>query len=195
MFKLLCIPDVWAKTYCRFIMHPCLRVDEIPRILAHELVTSGAKGTAVALARCCRSLEDPVLHALWETQYRFLPLLKSLPGDVWKVEACRFVSLRTTIVSLLSNCRTAEDFQQNPDECGVEPPPKICSGNTITRRGRLQRPGNSGRSASITIPHRQRTFAPEADGLRVYECHQGVHSVYPPPSVPANYRYLHKIRL
>ena len=73
-------------------MHPCLRVDEIIRLLACELVASGAEGTAVSVACCCKSFEDPVLDALWEAQNQLLPLLKSLPGDVWKVEAGQFVS-------------------------------------------------------------------------------------------------------
>lgn len=57
-----------------------------------ELVESGARATAVALASCCKSLEDPLLDTLWETQDRLLPLLKTFPGDVWKVEEGKFVS-------------------------------------------------------------------------------------------------------
>jgi hypothetical protein len=68
-------------------MHACLRVDEILRFLACELVGSETKATAVALACCCKSFEDPALDALWGTQDRVLPLLKSLPGDVWKGDA------------------------------------------------------------------------------------------------------------
>ena len=64
-------------------MHPCLCVDEIVRHIARELVASGGVATSVALACCCKALEDPVLDVLWETQKRLLPLLKSLPGDVW----------------------------------------------------------------------------------------------------------------
>ena len=73
-------------------MHPCLSVDEILRLIACELVASRAKRTAVALACCCKSSEDPTLDALWETQDGLLPLLKSLPGDVWRAEAGQFVS-------------------------------------------------------------------------------------------------------
>ena len=65
-------------------MHPCLSVDEILRLLASELVASEAKTTAVALASCCKSFEDPVLDALWETQARLVPLLKCFPQDVWE---------------------------------------------------------------------------------------------------------------
>ena len=64
-------------------MHACLNVDEIVRLIARELVASNAKATAVALARCCKNFEDPILDTLWESQTRLLPLLKSLPEDVW----------------------------------------------------------------------------------------------------------------
>ena len=49
-------------------MHICLNVDELVRLIACELVASEGKATAVALAGCCKSFEDPVLDALWETQ-------------------------------------------------------------------------------------------------------------------------------
>ncbi|KAF9643055.1 hypothetical protein BDM02DRAFT_3264243, partial [Thelephora ganbajun] len=63
---------------------PCLSVDEILRLIACELVASRGRKTAVALACCCKSFEDPALDALWgEWQMRLLPLLKTLPGDVW----------------------------------------------------------------------------------------------------------------
>ena len=64
-------------------MHACLNVDEILRPIAYELVGSDGNGSAVALACCRKSFEDPVLDALWETQDRLLPLLKTFPGDVW----------------------------------------------------------------------------------------------------------------
>jgi hypothetical protein len=79
--------------------HPCLNVDEILRTVASELVESGAKATAVALARCCKNFEEPVLDPLWETQERLLPLLKSFPGDVWNLnEAGYFVSALAVLV-------------------------------------------------------------------------------------------------
>lgn len=74
-------------------------MDEILRFLACELVASEAKATVVSLACCRKSFEGPVLDALWETQDRLLPLLKSLPGGVWKVEGGRFVSLLTAFLS------------------------------------------------------------------------------------------------
>ena len=76
-------------------MHACLYVDEIVRLIARELVTSEGKGTAVALACCCKSFEDPVLDALWVKQGRLLPLLKSFPRDVWKEGSCTVSGLAT----------------------------------------------------------------------------------------------------
>ena len=65
-------------------MHPCLCIDEILRLIARELVTSEWGATAVALACCCKSFEDPALDALWETQREMTQLLKTLPGKLWK---------------------------------------------------------------------------------------------------------------
>jgi len=83
-------------------MHACLNVDEILRIIAYELVASGAEATAVALARCRKSFEDPVSDTLWETQDELLPLLKSLPRDVWNEDGCK-VSASTTYVFTFLN--------------------------------------------------------------------------------------------
>ena len=75
-------------------MHPCFSVDEILRLVACELVTSEAKSTAAALARCCKGFEEPVLDTLWETQERLAPLLKCIPQDVWGEDGGGFVSPR-----------------------------------------------------------------------------------------------------
>ena len=78
-------------------MHHCLGVDEILRLFACELVTSNAGATAVALACCRRSFEEPVLDSLWETQSQLVPLLKCFPRDAWEEEDGRFVSSLTVI--------------------------------------------------------------------------------------------------
>ena len=69
-------------------MHACLNVDEIVRLIASKLVGPGSRATAVALACCRKSFENPVLDVLWETQGKLIPLLKSLPGDVWNGSGC-----------------------------------------------------------------------------------------------------------
>ena len=94
-------------------MHPCLYVDEIVRVVAHELVASNGRATSVAFACCCKVLEDPVLDALWETQGGALPLLKSLPGDVWNEGGCA-VSVSITCVLLSLSCLIQKSFKRPP---------------------------------------------------------------------------------
>ena len=84
-------------------MHPCLRVDEVLRLFASELVVSGAKATAASLACCCKSFEEPALDALWETQIHLTPLLKCFPRDVWEEEDGRFVSPAAAFILLTLN--------------------------------------------------------------------------------------------
>jgi hypothetical protein len=64
-------------------MHDCLCVDEIVRLITGELLAARRRKTTVALACCSKSFEEPVLDVLWETQCRLMPLLKTLPGDIW----------------------------------------------------------------------------------------------------------------
>jgi len=66
--------------------------------MACELVTSGSKVTAVALSRCRKGFEDPVLDTLWEAQNRLSPLLASLPSDVWSRPGVFTVSATTTYI-------------------------------------------------------------------------------------------------
>ena len=94
-------------------MHACLNVDEIIRLIAHEVVESEAEATAVALACCCKSFEDPVLDVLWETQWNLLPLLKSLPRDVWNERASN-VSEPTTRLFFSLNHTISKIFMRSP---------------------------------------------------------------------------------
>ena len=116
-------------------MHPCLKVDEILRLLACKLVESEAKTTAVSFACCCKDFEDPVLDALWESQDRLLPLLKSFPGDVWELEAGRFVSPLIVFVFSSPNHAVEEVLQESPNERGMESFPKIRSRNPDAQSG------------------------------------------------------------
>jgi len=101
-------------------MHACLSVDEITRLLAYELVASAeGKATAVALACCCKSLEDPVLDVLWGTQKRLYPLLETFPKSVWDKSVQTFVSLPTTPYFTSTQPLDWEGFQGNPDDRGV----------------------------------------------------------------------------
>ena len=95
-------------------MHPCLNVDEILRSFACELVASEAKVAAVALACCCKSFEDPVLDALWETQDQLAPLLKCFPQDIWEEEDGCFVSPLTTFTFPVFNRPIWKSFKRIP---------------------------------------------------------------------------------
>ena len=90
-------PSTHGQTHLLDPMHACLNVDEIVRLIALELVAFGGEATAVCLACCCKIFEDPALDALWATQESLLPLLKSLPSDVWK-ESGHSVSVPITWV-------------------------------------------------------------------------------------------------
>ena len=84
-------------------MHSCLCIDEVVRLIACELVESGGKSTSVALACCCKSLEDPVLDLLWQTQNELLPLLATFPRDVWNDSECTVSPLTMRAFSLLND--------------------------------------------------------------------------------------------
>ena len=94
-------------------MHACLNVDEILRLIVCKLVGSGARATAVALACCCKGFEDSVLDALWETQGGLLPLLDSLPADVWN-EGGYTVSVPTPRVFSPLNHFIEKSFKRHP---------------------------------------------------------------------------------
>ena len=94
-------------------MHACLNVDEILRLIVSELVGLEAKAAAAALACCCKSFEDPVLDTLWETQNRLLPLLKSLPVDVWNEGGCT-VSAPAAPVFYRLNYLVLKSFKRPP---------------------------------------------------------------------------------
>jgi len=93
-------------------MNRCLSVDEILRHITYELVASKGQGTAVALACCCKTFEGPVLDELWETQEGLLPLLRSLPGDVWNGD--ENVGVPTGFVFSSLNSFIRKSFERPP---------------------------------------------------------------------------------
>ena len=97
-------------------MHTCLCVDEVVRLIAHELVASEGKATSVALACCCKTLEDPTLDVLWQTQEQLLPLLKSLPGGVWDDGECIVSPLSDNVLPLLTHQSGLKVFPKTPND-------------------------------------------------------------------------------
>jgi len=62
--------------------HRVLKISELARNIASQLVN--AEGSAVNLACACRSLEEPILSTLWETQSSLYILLRVLPAKNWE---------------------------------------------------------------------------------------------------------------
>jgi hypothetical protein len=115
-------------------MHPCLGVDEILRFLVRELVGSQAKASAVSLACCRKSFENPGLDVLWETQDRLLPLLESLPGDVWNEGECT-VSAQTTDNFVFPQPFGSKVFQETPNDARMGSFPEVRSKNVDAQSG------------------------------------------------------------
>ena len=115
-------------------MHPCLCIDEILRIIAHELVGSGGKATAVSLAYCCKGFEDPALDALWATQDRLLPLFKTFPTDIWS-QGGLFVSVSASVSFSFLDSEPAV-LQKVPDSDRMGSLPEVRAEDTRAQRPR-----------------------------------------------------------
>ena len=63
-----------------------LKISELTRLIAGQLVLIGAGKSAVNLACVCRSLEEPILSTLWETQSSSFTLLGVLPKETRKYQ-------------------------------------------------------------------------------------------------------------
>jgi len=70
--------------------HRALKISELTRLIASQLVLISRKST-VNLACACRSLEEPILSTLWETQWSLCTLLKVLPERNWAIQSTRHV--------------------------------------------------------------------------------------------------------
>ena len=149
-------------------MHTCLNVDEIIRLVASELVASRAEATAVALACCRKSFEDPVLDTLWETQESLLPLLRTLPRDVWVTG--EEVSVPTIFVLSLLNSYF-EVSQAAADGVRTGSFPEVRSKNaTAQRTCRFDLPPSNCVLESTTSRH-QRTITSESENSPVVAHH------------------------
>ena len=64
--------------------HRALGIDEILREIIAWVVDAHPP-TAVSLACCTKSFEEPALRALWKIQKELPNLIKALPPDCWEV--------------------------------------------------------------------------------------------------------------
>ncbi|KAI6011304.1 hypothetical protein EDC04DRAFT_778718 [Pisolithus marmoratus] len=74
------------------MMHPCLSVDEILRLIFGYIEDNGS--TLCALARTCRTFHEPAMDLIWETLTAFEPVLLSLPSArvISRADACMTLS-------------------------------------------------------------------------------------------------------
>jgi len=81
--------------------HRAFAIDEILREVTAR-VTRIHPPTAVALACCAKSFEEPALSALWMTQDELLTLIKTLPPDSWAIQPADADAVEEIIVRGLS---------------------------------------------------------------------------------------------
>ena len=172
-------------------MHACLDVDEVVRLIAHELVTSRGKATAVSLACCRKSFEDPVLDALWAEQDMLLPLLKSFPCDVWKEGG---YSVSVSIACLFSLCLCLSNYPIRKSFKRLPTTTEWAHFRKYARRNdaRAQTMGHSklpvqGNFLGHPTLHRQRTLTPESENSHIEGSTRMICSVYPLVPFPQNH--------
>ena len=175
-----------TDTQSRDSMHLCLNVDEIVRLIGHKLVASRGNATAVALACCCKGLEDPMLDTLWEKQDQLLPLLQSFPRDVWQNDRCK-VSVPVTFVFRFFN--DSKVFQKIPDDDGMGSFPEVRSKDTKAQTIWHSQISVFGSSLGSPTFHQQRTLAPESENARFVGDQWIVYSIR--PLVPLPQRHIH----
>ena len=66
--------------------HRCWALDEIVRVIAASLVSDEASASAVSLASCSKSLEEPALGEVWRNLSGLAPLVKCFPSEVWEIK-------------------------------------------------------------------------------------------------------------
>ena len=71
--------------------HRVFKISELTRHIASQLVLTHSRKSAVNLACACRSLEEPVLSILWETERSMDTLLRVLPKGTWQLKCVEFV--------------------------------------------------------------------------------------------------------
>ncbi|KAL1706805.1 hypothetical protein EV121DRAFT_200613, partial [Schizophyllum commune] len=66
-------------------MHRCLRIPEILNLVCECILADRlrSKPTLISLAECCKTFYGPAVSALWRELDSLLPLLRSLPCDLW----------------------------------------------------------------------------------------------------------------
>ncbi|KAJ7466163.1 hypothetical protein B0H11DRAFT_1869859 [Mycena galericulata] len=74
-------------------MHQSLRIPEIVSLICEELLNGAEQDlhclnpdtsqTLAALARTCKTFQNPALDVLWSSQTTFMNVLDCMPGEIW----------------------------------------------------------------------------------------------------------------
>lgn len=84
LFETLTIPSLR--------MHHIFQIDELVKeITRHMFVWHTSQRFMLDWALTCKTISDPALDVLWETQDSLINLLKTLPSDVWEVNRRKLV--------------------------------------------------------------------------------------------------------
>jgi hypothetical protein len=81
--------------------HRCWALDEIVRVIAANLVLDKANASAVSLANCSKSLEEPALSEVWRSLSSLAPLVKSFPPEVWEIREEKLASTAMDLEDVL----------------------------------------------------------------------------------------------
>ena len=77
-------------------MHHCLHIEEILTSIFEFVLYQQARGALVfrydqcsvlALVKTCRTFKMPALRVLWKDLFNPIPLILTLPEDLWHVES------------------------------------------------------------------------------------------------------------
>ena len=74
-------------------MHYIFQIDELVREVTRHMFTWHLPQRFVLdWALTCKTISDPALDVLWETQDSLINLLKTLPSDIWEMNRRKLVS-------------------------------------------------------------------------------------------------------
>ena len=104
-------------------MHHIFQIDElVKQITRHMFMWHNPQRIVLDWALTCKTISDPALDVLWETQDSLINLLKTLPSDIWEVNRRKLVG---------NSC--PQDFTQLTAASTLLASPRVTSG--IASRG------------------------------------------------------------
>jgi len=101
--------------------HRCWTLDEIVRAITANLVSDRARASAVALASCSKSVEEPALGEVWKSLSSLAPLVKCFPPEIWEVKDGKLASTTTgpeDVYRRINRFRVV--FQESPAPYGMD---------------------------------------------------------------------------